>query len=342
MTDHRSELFLSCDLVGSTAFKQRQAARQQAGGRTDEKEPSWQQVFIEFYRDFPRALSEVRSAHLATLSRHSLKHEPEFVLWKPIGDELVFTVRVLDEDTVYVAVRIWLEAMRKWERDRLSTLGMGTKGGAFIATFPGPDRDVAVPRQATGFQSTRGVVAANDDACTDSPLNHAEYLFDYFGPSIDTGFRIFSKATQRRFPISVEVAWALWVAALLRRKDGYWSPEDIDYVGGHEFKGVWGGRDYPLFAIDRHHGDPVNVATKTIDGPKVTVDDAIELCRACIEDPAWPSKIYLPKANTPAMRSKPVDPLADLVVDNQMDGLEEAPADTGGGSVDVPANAPLQ
>lgn len=333
ISEARSELFLSCDLVNSTAYKQRQAADRTSVADRRGPDLPWQQAFLEFYQDFPKALGEIRDARL---KQDSVEHEPEFTLWKPIGDELVFTVPVVHEDTVYSAVRIWLEALDRWKA-RIQHLGMGTKGGAFIATFPGPDRDVAVPRRPTS-QSARGVVAANDDACSAGARDHGEFLFDYFGPSVDTGFRLFAKATPRRFPVSVEVAWAMFRASTENQKVGFWDAQDIEYLGGQELKGVWDGRDYPLFAIDRHHSDPVNTATKALAQAKISAEEAMDLCRACVEDVRWPSAVYLPKSGSKALRNEPIDPLQELRVDNEMDGSERAPDDLG--NVAISRDAP--
>lgn len=340
MNDPRSELFLSCDLVSSTAYKQRQSARGSAppGGRREEELP-WQQVFLEFYQDFPRMLGEVRDARLGR-DDVTIAHEPHFKLWKPIGDELVFTVRIEHEDTVYAAVRIWLEALNRWS-ERIRPLGMGTKGGAFIATFPGPDRDVAVPREAGTSQSVRGVVAANDDACSATDRSHDEFLFDYFGPSVDIGFRLFNKATPRRFSLSVEVAWVMFEAARENKKSGFWDVSDIEYMGGQELKGVWAGRDYPLFVIDRHHRDPINTATKVLANNQISLEQSVDLCRACVDDPTWPSAVYLPKGRGDSAKAVPTDPLIGLRVDNEMMGTEEALDDDALGDEGIPTNAPV-
>lgn len=319
--DTRSELFLSCDLVNSTAYKQRTApTRADAEGDAHNHGP-WQQTFLEFYHDFPKMLAEIREAELGQIQ---LDEEPEFSLWKPIGDELVFSVPVAHERTVYAAVRIWIRAIEAWGQ-RMKPLGMGTKGGAFIATFPGPDRDVAVPRRVAGSQSGRGVVAVNEDACSSEERDHDKYVHDYFGPSVDTGFRVFSKATPRHFTLSVEVAWSMFHASLEERSADYWDADDIRYLGGHELKGVWNARDYPLFAIDRHAGDHVNKAVKRMVGEAVDPDHAQSLCRACVEAKDWPSAIYLGDSEFAPFKVRPVDPLADLLEDNHMVGSEEQP-----------------
>lgn len=313
----RSELFLSCDLVGSTSYKQR-TRRPDAGD-----EIPWQQTFMEFYRTFPQLVAQKQVTATTGI---------KFDLWKPIGDELVMTVHVQDEHQVYEAVFLWIDALGEYGA-KLEPVGMGTKGGAFIATFPGPDSEVAVPRHPIEDTSGLGVVPLNDRAFN-GPPDHGAYVFDYFGPSIDTGFRILSTATPRYFPLSTEVAWAM-CASKSQETVGL---EALTYRGGHEMKGVWGGRDYPLFAIDRMSDDEVNKSLGAItSGGPPDVRQFIALFKSCSRAPGWPSAIYLPKAGDKLLQQRPVDPLERLRADNELDGAEEPASEVsnlGDGSVE--------
>lgn len=135
-------LFLTCDIVGSTAYKQRHGS-------------AWQKTFLSFYREFPQMLGDQVRAGASPLT---------FELWKPIGDELLFTCKVEHEDDIYDAVRIWLAAMAGYETSSLDEERLGTKGGAFIATFPGPDSRCSVPRNPQSEVSDKAVVALNREA----------------------------------------------------------------------------------------------------------------------------------------------------------------------------------
>ena len=177
--------------MGSTQFKQ----------RTD----GWQKVFLSFYREFPQ--------FVATASRAAEDGDgAQFRLWKAVGDELIFEVIVQSEKDVGLAVRVWLDAMEKYELEVLHKSGLALKGGAFIATFPGPDSESTIPRTPDIEDSDNPVVVLNEKALTGHRA-YTKYLYDYFGPSIDTGFRVFSLSTQRFFTLSVEVAWAMAAAA---------------------------------------------------------------------------------------------------------------------------------
>lgn len=313
--DPRSLLFLSCDIVGSTKYKQQGTL--------------WQSTFLSFYREFPQMLGE---------RTRQEGYEPGFQLWKPIGDELIFTTRVEDEFHVFSAIRIWLEAMRAYEDNVLAEVSLATKGGAFIATFPGPDSESSIPRDPTTEKSDKGVVELNDEALAS---RSDAYLFDYFGPSIDTGFRIISACTQRYFTLSMEVTWALARCAVDAGADTSRFPlDDLRLLETRELKGVWDEREYPLFALDRHHTDLVNVALARLRDPSVRPIDVVNLCKECSAKPNWPSGLYLPKSGSNEFKLVPEDSL-DRLRSNSMEGAETIPP-TDLGTDPLEKDAPLE
>lgn len=293
----RSVLFLSADLVGSTSFKQ--------------STPGWQKVFLSFYREFPQYLQGQAT---------------DFSLWKAIGDELVFEVNVEHERHVSSAVRSWLKAMERYENEVLADAGLSLKGGAFIATFPGPDSESTIPRKPEVEISDESVVILNQSALKGTKA-HSKFLYDYFGPSIDTGFRIFGFATQRYFSMTVEVAWAISAAAQAAGADPAKTQShyvsDFEFVGLHSLKGVWGGRDYPVFAIDRHSGDPVNAAVKVFESNGISAQSILDVCSACHQDSKWKGALYLPESDNTGFRNVPDDAMADLLEgESTHDGAE--------------------
>jgi hypothetical protein len=296
--DPRSLLFLSCDIVGSTAYKQQRGT-------------AWQQTFLSFYRQFPQTLGD--------LTREA-KYGPGFNLWKPVGDELIFTSRVTSEKDIYHAVRIWLDAMDMYE-DTLKEFSLATKGGAFVATFPGPDSESSIPRDPLTETSDKGVVELNDEALQSrSPA----YMYDYFGPSVDTGFRVLSACSHRYFTMSVEVTWALAQCVVDEGLGKPFQVGDMLLLDTRQFKGVWDGREYPLFALDRHHEDLVNVALAQIRKRKLDEKDVVNLCKVCAGKPNWPSALYLPASTHPEFKVMPPDSLAPYR-SNSMEGAETLP-----------------
>jgi hypothetical protein len=315
----RSLLFLSCDIVGSTRYKQSKSL--------------WQMTFLSFYRQFPQALGELTAAAC---------FEPEFKLWKPVGDELIFTVHVRDEDEIYHAVRLWLVAMDRYEEDALHDTPLATKGGAFIATFPGPDSESSIPRNPTTETSDKGVVELNDEALAARGTSAADaYMYDYFGPSIDTGFRVISACDNRYFTLAIEVAWALAQCAADAGADKRKYPlEHLRLLDTREFKGVWDSRPYPLFALDRHQSDLINVALADIEKTGVEPDKVVNLCRECSKHPSWPSRLYLPNSSNTCFHDKPADSL-EALRSNSMDGAETIPDEAAGTVEELEDDPPL-
>lgn len=308
--DAKSLLFLSCDLVGSTQFKQSQAI---TPPKVSEGERYWQEVFLEFYRGFPQKVAAVAKAFESdgTAAETSVRAD-SFSLWKPIGDELVFTVEVGSEQDIAYAVRVWLETLTQYENDQLKDSPMKTKGGAFIATFPGPDSRATIPVSPTTDNSTADPVEQND-AALKLKMNRNRFTYDYFGPSIDTGFRIFSTCTHRYFSLSIEVVYALshLHTAKVDNERGIYDCADIAFTGTTAFKGVWNGREYPVFAIDRHHNEPVNKALRSVSGVNSDPAQIKSLAHACLTDKHWPSRLYLPNGNNDLVRTVPISVFHD-------------------------------
>ncbi|WP_418063743.1 hypothetical protein [Pimelobacter simplex] len=317
----RSLLFLSCDIVGSTRFKQSSTLS------------LWQKTFLTFYREFPQVLGDLTA---------EAGFEPEFKLWKPVGDELIFTVHVRNEEDIFHAVRLWIAAMDKYESDVLEDTPLATKGGAFIATFPGPDSESSIPRNPITETSDKGVVELNAEALAARDTDAGDaYMYDYFGPSIDTGFRIFGACDNRYFTLTVEVAWALAQCAADAGVDSEKFPlPHLRFLGTQVFKGVWDGRAYPLFALDRHQSDLINKALAALEDNHLDPNKVAELCRQCSKDADWPSKLYLPASDHSIFRSEPVDPLEQLA-SNSMDGAETLPAAGAGTGEELEHDPPL-
>lgn len=300
-----SLLILSCDIVGSTAYKQRA------------KSP-WRRTFLSFYREFPQQLSQI--CHLDEITL-------QFGLWKGIGDELLYTCPVSHPTEVFLAVRTWLKAMSAYEGQSLFEHGLATKGGAFVATFPGPDSECAIPRDPTlEADSDEGVVTQNLKAL--QAANPEMYQYDFFGPSIDTGFRLISESTQRYFTLSVEAAYAmLYCESQASDQPATYGQfnnlDDLVVLNHSSLKGVWGDRQYPILALDRQIDDPVHQAQRLM-AEQPSLSHIARLCHACLNSDGWPSGIYLPDVDHEVFRREPVYP-DELVGENSMEGVESEP-----------------
>lgn len=279
----------------------------------------WQKVFLSFYREFTQFVAQ---------ANRFIPDDgfTEFKLWKSVGDELIFEVEVRSEKAISRAVRIWLAAMKDYEHQVLSDWNLSLKGGAFIATFPGPDSESTIPRDPSIEDSDEPVVLLNQRALTGKRA-YTKYLYDYFGPSIDTGFRLFGLASRRYFTLSVEVAWAMASAAhdAVGAKVGedLHTIDDFVFHGSHVLKGVWNGREYPAFAIDREHSDLVNLAMAKLGGQVLDAAQIIDVCHACGKAENWHFRLYLPDATNAAFHVVPENAMAQLIqAETPLDGAE--------------------
>lgn len=314
-----SFLFLSCDLTGSTNFKQQEP-----------RNPTWQEVFLRFYRYFPQQIANEKVERDA--------QNLTFNLWKPVGDELIYYCPVRSEEDIYQAVRTWVGAMRSYESESLKGTGMGTKGGAFIATFPGPDSRSSVPREPDLEVSDGDVRVLNSQAY--ESIDHSRYMYDFFGPSIDTGFRVLTQCTVRFFTLSAEVALAMiGRSKILGSTQDQFKVDDLILKEFITLKGVWGGRAYPIVAIDHAFDDPVNQAYAEITRPE-DPSKLWNLCLACYQSEKWPSRLYLPESQIDLFKVEPADSLAGSKPVTLV-GAEEQADDEPPQAQDLADDAPL-
>lgn len=142
----RLRLFLSADIVGSTALKQTRA--RPAGSSEDStKGPVWFSTIQGFYFEAAQAfLSEWadrkgESAHPAEL----YGEEPSF--WKSVGDEVLFTKVLGDHRQLATTLSCWFKAVeriRNFLKSENSSLDV--KCTAWLAGFPYWNREVVIGR----------------------------------------------------------------------------------------------------------------------------------------------------------------------------------------------------
>lgn len=324
MSDVGSRLFLSCDLVGSTSHKQ-----------SAENTEAWISDFLRFYYDFPARVRE-------NLDRPDLAARLKF--WKAVGDELLFTINIEHESEVYYVVNAWVAAMVQYEAELAIKNGeenspknkMKTKGGAFLATFPEPDYVVVVPTAPMELDSERDVVVRNEEMKKAGRHGSEPHLIDFLGPSIDTGFRVIAACSQRYFTMALEVAWAMAYHRVHHDRED--SIAGLLLLEEREMKGVWSGREYPVFALDRHHGEQIVRSIGAVHGkPSVPLLEVDRLAVACLKDAGWPSRVYFSRSRYAAFTELGAD-LSDqqLTLDAMADNSGETLAEftTEGGAVE--------
>jgi hypothetical protein len=211
-------LFVSADLVGSTAYK----------SNTTADKPEWAATFKEFFRDFPVAVERAYSKEPQS-SWNCLEH---LAPWKFSGDEILFWVELHDY------------------RESISHL-LAFKHA--VLSFPElwAEKKVPLRLKATAWLAGFPVTNTEIEISTDADRRTA---LDFIGPSIDMGFRIAKYADARRMVVSADLALMILDAVeTLEVERGHFH---IHLQSKEVLKGVIGNMPYPILWIDMFNGRP--------------------------------------------------------------------------------------
>lgn len=204
--------------------------------RSGGESPRWVGVFQDFYKNFPslfRTIYQTRRSPMAGTV-------PCPVVWKAVGDELIFCGRVSNKLSIATALTSFIHALHEYRLkifDHDKSLNL--KGAAWLAAFPEPNRAVQIKKsddQDELFSASEALELSADQ----SPFD-----FDFLGKAIDTGFRVASTATPERFVLSVQLARLL---AGTREGFGFDFPIQVDEP--IFLKGVNKGEPYPRLFVD--------------------------------------------------------------------------------------------
>ncbi len=125
-------LFLSADLVGSTAFK---------SSKVDRYAPEWAPTFKDFFRDFPPAVN----AAYQRVPQGCQACEERLTPWKFSGDEILFWVQL--NNHCEVATHLWAfkQAVstfpEQWARKKVP---LRLKATAWLAGFPVTNSEIKI------------------------------------------------------------------------------------------------------------------------------------------------------------------------------------------------------
>lgn len=252
-------LFLSADVVGSTAYKQRDGA----------DGSNWFTMVSSFYS---QASATLRSqwqwfeSNLAEDDRaEMLGQAPE--LWKTIGDEVLFAKEVKSPSQAVMALHVWIETL-KGLRKVLQKFdpALDVKSTAWIADFPIRNREIVL---GAASDTEDDLDWLNDQQLQECASGKSNLICDYIGPSIDTGFRLSATATSRQLAVSIELAHMLSYEECQPRDKYMIGPAEIAplqfrYDGRQELKGVLNGASYPQLWIDTAPGEALNKAEDSL------------------------------------------------------------------------------
>lgn len=251
-------LFLSVDLVGSTAFKQ----SNQSAFKVEEKvsretigEP-WFSPIAQFYKEVERLFALQWQAYTEKFSAtHGWPTGDPPELWKSAGDELLYVKVLSDHREALACIVCWKDAIDEY-RGILQTQypSLDLKCTAWIAGFPVINTEVVFRKsvQSERLLDDDDPIYVNMKFLHDFHENPRDpnLTKDFIGPSIDTGFRLCGLSTPRKFIVSIDLALMLVHALRAKPVNTDSHGLKIHYQGRIPLKGVLRGKDYPVFWID--------------------------------------------------------------------------------------------
>jgi len=243
----RLRLFLSADIVGSTAYKQALLSP----GSDPAQRIKWVSKIQGFYFEATKAFL-ARCAEVCEGAAELAAFGEAPQLWKTIGDEVLFTKVLTHHSQVAIVLDCWLYALERM-REYLKKGGapLDVKATAWIAGFPLRNSEVAVSTASDPIEAEDGDWFVEGGKLLNGIYNGTSspgVSKDYIGPSIDIGFRLTTLSSSRRLIVSVDVAYILSLSNPGRLEN---SPVyRIYYQGAAVLKGVFGGVNYPVFWID--------------------------------------------------------------------------------------------
>lgn len=264
----RLRIFVSVDVVGSTAHKQRIVP-----SLGDNHATPWLKTFTEFYAKMANWVGEewralpARLGDVAPVDASSLAPSRQPTMWKAIGDEVVYCYVLDDLRMAPVVLELFRTVLTKLKHD-LRQDGLSAKATAWLAGFPVTNSEIVFGQRDDDLL---GAAKGQDWFFGHFLRIHLHEIrpgpherLDFLGPQMDLGFRLTSWSTPRRMVLSIGIAWILahyapvwtdWQAELdaesgrAPRSLGELD-KNLYFDGAHGLKGVLGGAPYPRFWFD--------------------------------------------------------------------------------------------
>ena len=265
--EYRLRLFLSVDLVGSTAFKAKHGAPSLDVERATPN-PAWVDQIRHFYRDFPERVQRSYEKLDKPASLEKYNSAPQ--VWKTIGDEIVFCCRLSSREHLAACVRAFVGALEQYGQ-YLDSVGrlLDVKGYGWVAAFPSPNVTVVVSSGRQTAQPDPKVTPEFPDEAIEVKADAIPSQFDFLGKEIDAGFRTGRHCSADKLSLSLELSWLLTSL----RENVHVRGVEFAYHGRQELKGVLNSRPYPIFSIDVERNEnrrEVRVRERIVSGVRET------------------------------------------------------------------------
>jgi len=299
----RQRLFLSADIVGSTALKQKAAISEEGVHMSTSQ--NWfdtiQGFYIQCVQSFLNQWQVDRAACRDEDCEHMYGLEP--LIWNAQGDEILFRKDIGSHGQVSTAINAWIAAMAQVRRFlRAADAKLDVKSTAWIAEFPLQNKLVIRPSASVVDR-----LDPNDMETVGEMIGAVErgemqgqVSVDFIGPAIDIGFRLGQLATSRKMVVSLDTAF------LMAIHDDDTTPK-IFYDGMTQLKGVLGGMQYPLFWVDGSDASPIDRAEDAlIDRRSCDYDDIRRFCKAFYNEITHYAHVpFIPTDTDPKLKRPP-------------------------------------
>lgn len=202
----RLVMFLSADVVGSTAFK--------ASAAGEDGQLAWLEAFETLFRELPLIF-------IGKVAEYFMLEDdlPHSGVWKVMGDEVVFAARPQSLLQAQLIAAAFCDAVYCYDARIASRWPLRIRGCCWGAEIGRRNRVIEIPE----------MLGASEER---------PYL-DYLGPDIDIGFRLSAHSRPGEVILSPNLAEAFAASADRRRMN-------FHFIGSAPMKGVCGGHPFPL------------------------------------------------------------------------------------------------
>ena len=255
----RLKIFLSADIVGSTAYKQRfEIGQDSPTPESIEKSITnsnlWQKAIQNFYRDIVGELDKVWNKQESIIKTDygdevaaiTVGEKPHF--WKTIGDEVVFWKEIGHEHQTWFTIIRWMEVISHIRNEfKKNNLSLNVKSTIWAAEFPVRNRVLymGISSDSEKSKDAEDTLAVSSDEYSTDPIpmiskyyeepNQRSRTVDFIGPGIDVGFRLSQFSSLKRMAVSIDVSYLMALSYLSIHDNGTWP------TGFHYTKSVFNG-----------------------------------------------------------------------------------------------------
>jgi hypothetical protein len=262
-------IFFSVDIEGATRYK--------VETRKQEMTTDWCYLFESFYEYLPENFFNEYSNLADHAATRNIKEPIRPVLWKFVGDEILFYAPLTDSCQTLEHLRAFSQTILDYNKylKEEQKINVKCKGTTWIAGFPVNNRIVLIPNREELNLSGRMVEPKLP-------------LIDFIGSSMDCGFRLTKFASSCRLIVSSDLIWM--VAGALERCSSATSftfiKTKIKYEGKHKLKGVFGKKPYPVFGLDMSSSTST-IKNKWCITPNCNTKDIIKFCNKLSSRPDY-------------------------------------------------------